>query len=374
MADSTTPHQVAIVGCGIIGRTHADTVSARPDATVTALVDVDPAAAQALAARLTEAGHPEPKVYGDLDAAIAGSDVSLVAVCVPSGTHAAIAEQALEHKKHVIIEKPLDVDLAKGRRLGAAASRAAGHGVVCSVISQHRFDPGSAIVAEAIRAGRFGQLTSAVASVAWWRSDEYYASAGWRGTWAQDGGGALMNQGVHTLDLLLWFMGRPVTIQAQAIRAAHHAIEVEDTLVATFTFENGAVATLHATTAAFPGGRTRISVHGTEGGAEVEDDVLRRFNADGNKEDLPVEQQAADDATGQRLSTNGHSRQYADILDAIGNGQPAGISVQDGIEALAAVRAVYIASTLQRPVKFVDVLEGRYDDVEVSRGVGLPPA
>ncbi len=374
MADSTTPHQVAIVGCGIIGRTHADTVSARPDATVTALVDVDPAAAQALAARLKEAGHPEPKVYGDLDAAVAGSDVSLVAVCVPSGTHAAIAEQALEHKLHVIIEKPLDVDVAKGRRLAAAASLAASHGVVCSVISQHRFDPGSTIVAEAIRAGRFGTLTSATASVAWWRSDEYYASAGWRGTWAQDGGGALMNQGVHTLDLLLWFMGRPVTIQAQAIRAAHHAIEVEDTVVATFTFENGAVGTLHATTAAYPGGRTRISVHGTEGGAEVEDDVLRRFNADGNKEDLPVEQQASKEAGSQQLSTNGHSRQYADILDAVSNGKQPGISVQDGIEALAAVRAVYIASTLQRPIKFEDVLEGKYDDVDVSRGVGLPPA
>ncbi|MEV6288070.1 Gfo/Idh/MocA family oxidoreductase [Kribbella sp. NPDC051770] len=373
MADSTTPHQVAIVGCGIIGRTHADTVAARPDATVTALVDVDPAAAKALATRLTEAGQPEPKVYGDLDAAVAGSDISLVAVCVPSGTHAAVAEKALEHKLHVVVEKPLDVDLAKGRRLGAAATRAASHGVVCSVISQHRFDPGSAIVAEAIRAGRFGTLTSATATVAWWRSDEYYASAGWRGTWAQDGGGALMNQGVHTLDLLLWFMGRPVTIQAQAIRAAHHAIEVEDTLVATFTFESGAVATLHATTAAYPGGRTRIAVHGTEGGAEIEDDVLRRFNADGAKEDLPVAEQSASDASVQQLSIDGHTRQYADILGAIDAGTSAGITIQDGIEALAAVRAVYIASTLQRPIKFEDVLEGRYDDVEVSRGIGLPP-
>ena len=252
---------------------------------VTALVDGDPAAAEALAARLKEAGQPEPKVYDDLAAALSGSDISLVAICTPSGTHAALAEQALDEKKHVVIEKPLDVDLIRARRLGAAATRAASHGVVSSVISQHRFDPGSALVAEAIKAGRFGQLTSAVATVAWWRSDEYYASAGWRGTWAQDGGGALMNQGVHTVDLLLWFMGRPVNIQAQAIRAAHHAIEVEDTVVATLTFESGAVATLHATTAAFPGGRTRVSVHGTEGGAELEDDLLRRFNVDGSDDD-----------------------------------------------------------------------------------------
>jgi len=359
----TNNHQVAIVGCGIIGRTHADTIAARPDADVTALVDGDPAAREALASRLKEAGQPEPKVYDDLAAALSGSDISLVAICTPSGTHAALAEQALNEKKHVVIEKPLDVDLIRARRLGAAASRAANHGVVSSVISQHRFDPGSALVAESIRGGRFGQMTSAVASVAWWRSDEYYASAGWRGTWAQDGGGALMNQGVHTVDLLLWFMGRPVNIQAQAIRAAHHAIEVEDTVVATLTFESGAVATLHATTAAFPGGRTRVSVHGTEGGAELEDDVLRRFNLDGSTDEVTVDAEPP----------GGHVAQYADIFDAIGNGEQPGITVHDAIDALATVRAVYVASTLQRPVKFVDVLEGRYDDVEVSRGIRLPP-
>jgi UDP-N-acetyl-2-amino-2-deoxyglucuronate dehydrogenase len=359
----TNNHQVAIVGCGIIGRTHADTIAARPDAVVTALVDGDPAAREALAAQLKEAGQPEPKVYGDLTAALSGSDISLVAICTPSGTHAALAEQALAEKKHVVIEKPLDVDLPRARRLGAAATRAASHGVVSSVISQHRFDPGSALVAQAIKAGRFGQLTSAVASVAWWRSDEYYASAGWRGTWAQDGGGALMNQGVHTVDLLLWFMGRPVNIQAQAIRAAHHAIEVEDTVVATLSFESGAVATLHATTAAFPGGRTRVQVHGTEGGAELEDDLLRRFNVDGSDEEVTVD----------AAPPGGHVAQYEDIFDAIGNGQQPGITVHDAIDALATVRAVYIASTLQRPVKFADVLEGRYDDVEVSRGLRLPP-
>lgn len=362
MADQTE-HQVAIVGCGIIGRTHAETVAARADAGVTALVDNDAAAREALAAQLTKAGQPEPKQYPDLAAALADAAISLVAICTPSGTHAALAELALGAKKHVVIEKPLDVDLPRARRLGAAVERAADHGVLASVISQHRFDPGSALVAEAIRADRFGQLTSAVATVAWWRSDEYYASAGWRGTWAQDGGGALMNQGVHTVDLLLWFMGRPVTIQAQALRAAHQAIEVEDTVVAALTFESGAVGTLHATTAAFPGGRTRVSVHGTQGGAEIEDDVLRRFNADGSTDDLPVD---AD-------RPSGHVAQYADVFEAIGSGATPGVTVQDAIDALATVRAVYIASALQRPIRFTDVLEGRYDAVDVSRGIGLPP-
>jgi predicted dehydrogenase len=363
MADTTDNHQVAIVGCGVIGRTHADTIAVRPDATVTALVDGDAAARGSLAASLVAAGHPEPKAYADLGAALSGSAISLVAICTPSGTHAALAEHALAEKKHVVIEKPLDVDLPRARRLGAAATRAAKQGVVSSVISQHRFDPGSALVAEAINSGRFGKMTSAVATVAWWRSDEYYASAGWRGTWAQDGGGALMNQGVHTVDLLLWFMGRPLTIQAQAIRAAHHAIEVEDTVVATLTFESGAVATLHATTAAFPGNRTRVSVHGTEGGAEIENDLLTRFNADGSTDDMSVD-------AGR---PGGHVAQYDDVLRAIAKGEQPGITVHDAIEALATVRAVYLASTLQRPVKFLDVLEGRYDDVDVSRGVGFPP-
>ncbi|MFG1909685.1 Gfo/Idh/MocA family protein [Kribbella sp. NPDC048928] len=358
-----TQQQVAIVGCGIIGRTHANTIAERPDAIVTALVDGDAAAAEALQAKLVELGQPEPKVYPDLTAALSGSDVSLVAICTPSGTHAALAEEALNEKKHVVIEKPLDVDLVRARRLGAAVDRAGHSGVVSSVISQHRFDAGSAAIKQAIDAGRFGKLTSSVASVAWWRSDEYYASAGWRGTWAQDGGGALMNQGVHTVDLMLWFMGRPVSIQAQALRAAHHAIEVEDTVVATLTFENGAVGTLHATTAAFPGGRTRVSVHGTEGGAELEDDRLSRLNADGGKDDLPLD----------GGEPGGHKAQYDDILKAIADGGRPAITVQDAIDALATVRAVYIASTLQRPVKFIDVLEGKYDDVDVSRGVGLPP-
>ncbi|MEU8222411.1 Gfo/Idh/MocA family oxidoreductase [Kribbella sp. NPDC048915] len=362
MAD--TQQQVAIVGCGIIGRTHAQTVADRPDAIVTALVDGDTAARESLRASLVEAGQPEPKLYDDLTAALSGSDVSLVAICTPSGTHAALAEEALNEKKHVVIEKPLDVDLVRARRLGAAATRAANHGVLASVISQHRFDAGSAVVKQAIDAGRFGRLTSCVATVAWWRSDEYYASAGWRGTWAQDGGGALMNQGVHTVDLMLWFMGRPVTIQAQALRASHHAIEVEDTVVATLTFENGAVGTLHATTAAYPGSRTRVSVHGDQGGAEVEDDRLRRLNVDGSPDDQPID-------VGE---PGGHTAQYDDILTAIADGTPPAITVQDAIDALATVRAVYIASTLQRPVKFVDVLEGRYDDVDVSRGIGLPPS
>jgi len=133
MAD--TQQQVAIVGCGIIGKRHAATIAERPDAIVTALVDPDAAAREAVLAQLTEAGQPEPKQYDDLTAALSGSDISLVAICTPSGMHAEMAEQALKERKHVVVEKPIDVDLGRARRLGAAAARAAGQGVQLSVIS-----------------------------------------------------------------------------------------------------------------------------------------------------------------------------------------------------------------------------------------------
>jgi len=349
-------HRVAIVGCGIIGRTHADTVAAHPEASVVALVDSIPPGRAALAARLAAAGHPEPRQYDDLTSALAAGDVDLVAICTPSGTHAALAEEALAEKKHVVVEKPLDVDLPRARKLGAAAAAAATGGLVSSVISQHRFDPGSVLVARTIAEGGFGALTSAVATVAWWRSDEYYGSAAWRGTWALDGGGALMNQGVHTVDLLLWFLGRPVTVQAQVARTTHHGIEVEDTAVATLTFGNGAVATLHATTAAFGAGGTRISVHGTEGGAEIENDRLRTFHHHGSTEtDVPA-----------LTEPSGHEAQYADIFRAIATGEQPGVTIQHALEALATVRAVYIASTLQRPVHLDEVLDGVYDDLPIQ--------
>jgi UDP-N-acetyl-2-amino-2-deoxyglucuronate dehydrogenase len=376
--------KVAITGCGVIGRTHAVALQEFPGASVVALVDAIPDAAESLADFIEATGKQRPSVHASLEEAFAAADIDLVALATPSGLHIQQGLEVLATGKHVVIEKPLDVDLSRAQEIEAAANEAARRGVVASVISQHRFDQASVAVAAAVAKGRFGRLTSAIASVAWWRGQGYYDSGDWRGTWSMDGGGALMNQGVHTVDLLLWFMGRPVEIHAHTARLAHERIEVEDTAVATVTFENGGLAVLHATTAAYPGLTVRVQLMGSEGSAVVDNDRLQYFHAKdiggasadmglqggGNQaqEELakyPAEDYEAKDPT---VYPAGHVRQYRDILGAIAEGRQPGVTVSDAVNALATVRAVYASATLNQAVLFEDVLAGKYNDLEVRTG------
>ena len=252
----TEPIGVAVVGAGIIGRNHAAAIARHPRLRVAAVVDPDANAR----ARLGQAAH-----FDSLTDALAAPDagIDLVAICTPSGLHAEDTELALAAGRHVFVEKPLDVSLPRARRLARLAVQAEQRGSVVSVVSQHRFDPASVAVAGALAAGRLGRVTSAVASVAWWRGQDYYDSAAWRGTWALDGGGALMNQGVHTVDLLGWLLGEPVEVFAHTGRLAHDGIEVEDVAVATIRFTSGALAVVRA-----------VYVSATLGRPVAVDDVL----------------------------------------------------------------------------------------------------
>src|SRR5262249_52498120 len=146
------------------------------------------------------------------------------------------------------------------------------------VISQHRFDLATRIVADAVRQGRFGRLTVGTAQVRGWRSQDYYDSGKWRGTWALDGGGALMNQSIHTIDLLLSIMGEAVEASAYTARLAHERIEVEDTAVAVLRFANGALGVVEGTTAAYPGLTARLEIHGDRGSAIIDKDQLVYFH------------------------------------------------------------------------------------------------
>lgn len=365
---------LAIVGCGVIGGNHAAAAVRHPRLRIAALVDPTDAASGSLAQRVAAlTGGRPPARYDTLAAALADGDIGLVAICTPSGLHADFAEQALAAGKHVVIEKPLDASLSRGRDIARLATDAESRGLVCTVISQHRFDPASVAVAEAVAAGRLGRITSAVASVAWWRSQNYYDSAGWRGTWELDGGGAVMNQSVHTVDLLVWLLGRPIEVVAHTARLAHTRIEVEDVAAATIRFASGALAVLHATTAAYPGLAARLQVHGTRGSAVIHDDQLEYFHGDGAEEDpqRPANQAAelvpAGELRGVRNPVDsfvvGHLRQYEDIVDAIDKRRPASIRVEDALLALAVVSAVYLSATLDRPIAVADVVDGRYDDV-----------
>jgi len=383
----STQLRVAIAGCGVIGRTHAAAVRELPELLVTALIDEVAEASEALAAWVEQDGTPRSATFRTLAEALAGSAVDLVIIATPSGLHIEQALEVLEAGKHVVIEKPLDVNLDRANEILAAAADAEAKGLVASVISQHRFDPASRAVDEARRAGRFGRLTSAIASVSWWRSQGYYDSGAWRGTWAMDGGGAVMNQGVHTVDLLLWFLGRPVEISAKTALLAHDGLEVEDTAVATVTFESGALAVVHATTAAYPGLTVRLQVMGSKGSAVIDNDHLEYFHtadaadqAESSMGLLGGGNQAADElakypeepveALDPTVYPAGHVRQYRDIVEAIRQERPAGVTIRDAVTALATVRALYLSSTLGQPVLIADVLDGKYNDTEVRTGSG----
>jgi UDP-N-acetyl-2-amino-2-deoxyglucuronate dehydrogenase len=379
MTETTAPVRFAVVGCGAIGRVHAEVIAAGEDTEVTVLVDVDGAAAQKVADHVAGTlGVRAPAVTTSLDEALARDDVDAVAVCTPSGLHAAVSVPVLESGRHLVVEKPLDVSMESAATIAAAAA-AAPPGTVASVISQHRFDPASVVVHEAVEAGRFGRITSGVATVSWWRSQEYYDSGAWRGTWELDGGGAVMNQGVHTVDLLLWFLGRPVDVVAHTGLLAHERIEVEDTVAAVVRFESGALATLHATTAAYPGLTVRLHVMGDAGSAVIDDDRLAYFHtrelaravaagdagtgpaATTGQEDqsrivLPVDDPRGDGGPGTSGMFPGHRRQYADVVEAIRTGRRPGVTIDDAMLALATVQAVYESARTGTAVRVDDVL------------------
>lgn len=383
-AASTTPIRAAVVGCGVIGRHHAQVLTRHDGFVVAAAVDSVVPAATALADDLEAQGAPRPAVAETLDEALRDETVDLVVICSPSGLHVRLAETAIAAGRHVVVEKPLDVSVARARRISDLARAARARGLAVSVISQHRFDPANRVVADAAHDGRFGRLTSGLASVAWWRSQGYYDSGDWRGTWALDGGGAVMNQGVHTLDLLVWMLGRPVEVSAQTGLLAHERVEVEDIAVATVRFESGALAVVHATTAAYPGLDTRIQIHGTRGSGIVTADRLEYFHvaasdaAEGHQGALDTADQAAAQVPPEHLAggpdepdhfLRGHERQYDDILHALRTGDAPGVTVDDALLSLATVKAVYVSATLGRPVIVDDVLSGALDDQDVTVGV-----
>lgn len=366
---------VAVVGTGIIGRVHARVITAHPRLRLTALVDpVEGQRTRAADYVEQQLGAERPPVYASLADALEGQEhIDIVVIGTPSGTHVALAKEAVRAGTHVIIEKPLDVSMRSARHLAEVAADARGRGLVVSVISQHRFDPANSAVARAITDGRFGRLTSATANVSWYRSQEYYDSGDWRGTWELDGGGSLMNQGVHTVDLLLHFMGTPVQVFAHTALLGHTGIEVEDVAGALVTFENGAIATLLATTNAYPGLSTRIEVHGSRGSAVVERDQLAYFHtADGGQTGNQASGVVGDDDLSRGRPTPelfaGHYRQYDDIVHAIDTGAEPAVGVTDATRALALVRSVYISQSIGAPVSFADVMDGVYDDLPVATG------
>jgi UDP-N-acetyl-2-amino-2-deoxyglucuronate dehydrogenase len=319
-----------LVGCGVISGTYAAALACLPGASLVAVTDVDADLAAKFAAEhaVTDAGS--------LDNLLARPDVDVVCVCVPSGFHAEVGLAAARAGRHVVVEKPIDINLAAARGLieGARAG-----GVSLTVISQQRYNPGVQRAKALIDEGRLGRLVEVSASVPWWRSQAYYDSAGWRGTWALDGGGAFMNQGVHYADLVCWLCGQPEVLSA-ACAAVAHDIDVEDVALAMLRFDSGALGVLEATTCAYPGYKCLLRVSGTRGTVVLEDGAL-----------VSAELQDADASVlagevGALGTPEGHRAQLADVVSAISSGRAPSVSGEDGYGALKFVLDVYAAAGL----------------------------
>jgi predicted dehydrogenase len=342
----------AIIGCGMIARCHARALADVPGTRVAALASRRLENAQKLAA---EAGL-DCDCYTDLAAALARPEVQAVIITTPSGAHLEPAVAAAAAGKHVVIEKPLEITTERCDRIIDACRR---HGVQLAVIFPSRFGDANRTLKAAVDAGRFGRLTLGETTCKWWRSQAYYDEGGWKGTKALDGGGALMNQAIHNVDLLVWLMGPVTHVSAFTATLAHGRIEVEDTAVACLRFAGGALGVIQAATSVHPGLPKTVAIHGDRGTAVVEqDDVLRWQFTPETEEDRAVRERFAQKVGASGGSSNpaaishvGHARQLADFVQALRASRPPLVDGREGRKAVAVVEAIYQSAATGRALQ-----------------------
>lgn len=326
--------QVGIIGGGNISETHAHAAQETDGVEVAAFYGQN----QERTARLAE--RFGGRLCTSLADLLTAKPLDLVLIGSPSGLHAEQGIAAARHGLHVLVEKPLDITTARADDLISECAQA---GVKLGVFFQDRVAPDIRRLKGLLTAGTIGKPLLVSARVKWYRPPEYYSGSRWRGTAALDGGGALMNQGVHTVDLLLWLLGEVTRVSARSITALHK-IEVEDTVVATLEFANGAVGTLEATTSVYPGYPRRLELTGTTGTLILEHDRIVAADLLQGQVELvkPAEASANPSAASPVVSdVTGHQQLLQDFLLAIAsNGRP----VCDGLEgrrSVALVRAIY---------------------------------
>ena len=333
----------AIVGCGMIARFHVRALADVPGTRLAALVTRNPASAEQL---MADTGVRPVPVFTDLAAALKRPDVHVVIVTTPSGAHLEPAVAAAQAGRHVVVEKPLEITPQRCDRIIDACDR---NNVKLCTIFPSRFHDANVTLKAAVDAGRFGRLTLGETTCKWWRSQAYYDEGGWKGTQALDGGGALMNQAIHNVDLLLWMMGDATQVTGFTATLAHERIEVEDTAVACLKFKNGALGVIQATTSVHPGLPKTIAVHGDRGTAVIEqEDVLRWDFTPETAEDARVKERFAQKvgASGgssdpKAISHQGHARQLADFVRAIRTNTAPKVDGREGRKAVALICAVY---------------------------------
>ncbi len=337
----------AIIGCGNIGPHHAKCYQSTKEIQLAAVVDV----VEEKARKLGEA-HNVPW-YTDVRKVLRRKDIDFIDICVPSGLHHKIALAAARAGKHVISEKPMDVTPQQCDKMIRAFEKS---GTTYGGIVQHRFADDTKRAKAAIDAGRLGRLSFVTCNTPWYRSQEYYDSGDWRGTWKLDGGGCLMNQGIHAIDLLVWLVGPIKTVWARTAKLAHERIEVEDVAVATVEFASGALGVIMGSTASFPGSPVQHEITGTLGTIYLTDDIVTRWllkdELDAGKKPEAAKEAAGPSASTQwsGLATDIFVYNIDEIARAAREGRPALTCGQEHRKAVEVICAIYKSAKTGRPV------------------------
>ncbi len=340
-----------IIGLGVIAETHIRAINKNDNCQFIGAFDMVPGKAKAFCE-----SHGMGIAYDDLDSFLSNPDIEVVTIATPSGYHLEPALKAIEKGKNVIIEKPMEITPEREKKILDAAKK---KGVIATGVFQSRFYEAPMLIKKAIEEGRFGRLTLVDAEVKWFRSQEYYDSGAWRGTWKVDGGGALMNQSIHAIDLLQWFAGKALEVQAYTATLSHERIEVEDTGVAVLKFENGALGVIEGSTSVYPGFLKKIEICGTEGSAVLEEESLKTWKfKDEKPEDEEIRREFFDRTTAgggasdpKAINTLGHEREFKDLADAIINNREPAISGESASEAVKIITAIYESAKDGKPVQ-----------------------
>ena len=332
---------LGVVGAGMIGNFHAEAVKGLPNAKLVAVCDAMAEKAEAFAAR-----HG-CKAYTALDKLLVDDRIDVMTIGTPSGLHGEAAIAGAEAGKHCLVEKPIEITLPKIDAILEAHDKA---GTTVGGIFNMRYEATSKLFKQAVDAGRFGRLTFGMAYGPWWRTQQYYDQGGWRGTMAIDGGGSLMNQGIHAIDMLQWLMGPVKQVQAYTKTLVHERIDVEDTASAAIEFENGALGTIACTTSMWPGHFRIVEVAGDKGTVAMADSKFFFWQfADETSEDERIRKEyvqfpgvsvgAADPAAG--VTADGHRANFADFLKALDEGAEPPVSGREARRAVEIILAVY---------------------------------
>ncbi len=323
-----------IIGCGMISSVHAGAIAVTEGAELRGVTDVDVVRASDFAQKY------KTSVYRTIEDMLCDGSIDALCICIPSGRHASVAVMCANAGKHVVIEKPMALTVDSAEKVIAACKE---HAVTGTVISQMRYSEDILRVREAILNGIFGKIISAHLEMYYYRTQDYYDSSGWRGTWAMDGGGALMNQGIHGVDALNFIMGGVETVTG-TIKTLIRDIEVEDTAAAVLSFKNGSLGTINASVATYPGYPRKIKINGERGCIILTEHNVTFCDVPSFGEVIPLQSIISGSSDPSNTPIYGHAMQFTDFIEAVKTGGRTRSDIRDGRDTIKIIESIYKSS------------------------------